>query len=398
MKHTFTYLFIGLIFFSHNTHADYEIKGSTTNYVMKNYDGLVDFSLVMPAMSQEQVINFDLARVISPATDSIQIASYTIDLPSNLSLPQQAESYFITINFNKPEFRVYVQDEDIYNFYALYGRFPLKDMIKGYQGGKSIFELVDIFDFQGGGVKSVPVKGNVSGLSLTVDQMTFDDSYQVKAPTYPKDKVAVIFSLMSQTNQFYPTDMKKVASGQTAKLAKKSGATHWNLALLMNSTTRTLRETFDGHILSAALGAFSSRTASPLAQVSYTLSPATSANLPTFLPMIPAPTFDKTKWTLQSKAPVAPAGTSIYAVTLTLSEVTTGGTASFPIDFKKPLWSTQAMNWSENFQIPDAVKQLIVAKKQYSWDIAYLAVQTPATDSSIDWQKVTHVTRNSVKF
>ncbi len=72
-----------------------EIKGTTENYVIKNNDGLVDFSLIIPGMDYEQMINFDLGKVISPANDILKVASYTVELPSNLSLPQQTEKYFI---------------------------------------------------------------------------------------------------------------------------------------------------------------------------------------------------------------------------------------------------------------------------------------------------------------
>ena len=125
----------------------YEIKGTTSNIVVKNYDGLVDFALIIPGMNHQEIVNFDLGKVISPANDQLKIASYTIDLPSNLSLPTQSEKYFITINLNKPEFRAYVEDQGAYNMYALYGKFPLNEMVKGFQNGKSIFELVEFLTF-----------------------------------------------------------------------------------------------------------------------------------------------------------------------------------------------------------------------------------------------------------
>ncbi len=377
----------------------YEIKGTTSNIVVKNFDGLVDFALIIPGMNHQEIVNFDLGKVISPANDQIKVASYTVDLPSNLSLPAQSEKYFITINLNKPEFRAYVEDQGAYNMYALYGRFPLNEMVKGYQNGKSIFELVEFFDFRSGGTKTVPVKGDVSGLNLVVDEFNFSESYKVKAPTYAKDKVVISFSLFKDNSLYFPTDMKKVMSGKTMDLVKRASIDHWNLSLLMNSSNRAFRDTFDGNLLSGVFGAYvTDRATSPLAQVSYTFSPAQATMAPQFLPIINSPYFDQSAMIVSATAPQTIAGVTAYATTATLSEVTAGGTESFPIDFKKALWSTQKMGWAKDFKIPADVTKLIQSGKVYSWDVAYLGTAASSTDTKIVWTKVSHVTRNAIKF
>lgn len=376
-----------------------EIKGTTSTIAVKNNDGLVDFGLIIPGMDFEQIINFDLGKVISPVNDQIKVAGRVIDLPSNLSLPQQTEKYFISINLSKPEFRAFVEDDGVYNMYALYGKFPLKEMVKGFQDGKSIFELVEFFEFISGGTKTVPVKGDVSGLTVPIDTWSFSDSYTVKAPTYANDKVVISFALLKEKNLFFPTDMKKVVSGKTQNLAKKPASEYWNLALLMNAAKRSFSETFDGDLLSGVFGSYSvDRATSPLAQVSYTMTKASATTSPAFLPMVNAPTFDSTKLAVKATAPKTISGVVAYATTLTLSEVSTGGSPNFPIDFKKTLWTTEEMGWSQNFQIPSEVKKLIQSGKEYSWDIAYLGTGKAETDTQIDWEKVSHVTRNSLKF
>jgi hypothetical protein len=384
---------------AHALNGYYEIKGTTSNVVVKNNDGLVDFSLIIPGMNYEQIINFDLGRVISPANDTLKISSYTVELPSNLSLPPQTEKYFISIKLDKPEFRAYVENTGTFDMYALNGKFPLKEMVKGFQDDKSIFELVEFFDFLGGGIQAVPVTGDVSGLNIPVNQFAFTESYSVKAPTYAKDKVMISFSLFKENDQFFPADMKKVISTKTQSLVKRAGLETWNLALLMNKSSRSFRETYDGHILSGALGSYSiDRNTSPLAQVSYTLAPASATTEPQFLPTVSAPTFDQTNLIVQASIPQTITGVFAYGTTLTLSEVEAGGSENFPIDFKKVLWTTEAMGWAKDFKIPANVKSLIQSGKVYSWDVNYLGAPTNSTDSQIEWSKVTHVTRNSLKF
>ncbi len=377
----------------------HELKGTVTGIATKNMDGLVDFALVIPGMTQQEMIHFNLGKVISPANDSLKVASYTVELPSNLSLPPQTEKYFISINLNKPEFRAYVEGDGIYNMYALYGKFPLNEMVKGFQNDKSLFELVEHFTFLSGAVTTVPVKGDVSGLALPMDAWTFAGTYSVKAPTYANTKTLISFSLLKENGYFYPTDIKKVASGKTQNLVTHEGSEHWNLALMMNAPKRSFRETFDGNILSGMFGSYSlERAVSPLAQVSYHFTQAAAVNTPEFLPMISAPVFDKAKWQVQTTLPATIASVTPYATTLILSEVTAGGTETFPIDFKKTLWSTQEMGWQQTFQIPLAAQSLILAGKEYSWDVIYLGAPQAGSDSQIDWNKVSHVTRNVLKF
>ncbi len=283
--------------------------------------------------------------------------------------------------------------------YALYGKFPLTEMVKGFQNGKSIFELVEFFDFLSGGITTVPVKADVSGLTIPINQWNFTDTYTVQAPIYAKEKVVISFSLLKENNLFYPTDMKKVLSGKIATLVKRPASEHWNLTLMMNAAKRSFKSTYDGNILSGALGSYSmDRADSPLAQVSYSMAPATATNAPTFLPTVAAPTYDKVAGTLKATIPQIVSGVTAYATTLTLSEVAPGGTENFPIDFKKSLWTTQTMGWIQDFTIPPQATQLIQPGKEYSWDVAFVATLAPASDSKIVWTKVSHVTRNSVKF
>ena len=56
------------------------------------------------------------------------------------------------------------------------------------------------------------------------------------------------------------------------------------------------------------------------------------------------------------------------------------------------------MGWQQTFQIPLAAQSLILAGKEYSWDVIYLGAPQAGSDSQIDWNKVSHVTRNVLKF
>ena len=145
LTHTLILLFSSLAFASKTSPAALsgftEIAGTTTNYSnIKDKDGVVDFSLVIPAMTVDELMNFELSRIVSPENDTLNILSKELQVPSNLSLPRQVESYFLSFTLDKPEFRSYVREMGQYNLYALQGTFPLKKVIDGIQAGQSLFE------------------------------------------------------------------------------------------------------------------------------------------------------------------------------------------------------------------------------------------------------------------
>ena len=57
--------------------AQLEIKGTTTGFGRIITDGKVDFGMVIPAMSRESMLSFDIGSVLSPQNDTIEIIGNT---------------------------------------------------------------------------------------------------------------------------------------------------------------------------------------------------------------------------------------------------------------------------------------------------------------------------------
>lgn len=138
-----------------------EVKGNTTDFGNLPRDGMVDFGLVIPGFTQKKLLHFDISAVVSPSVDTIRVAGQKLEIPSNLTLPSQTESYIIPIKLNKPRYRTYVRQEGQHKFFALHGKFPFKKVIDDVRGGKSVFEVVNHFEFLSGGMTEVGV--NKSG-------------------------------------------------------------------------------------------------------------------------------------------------------------------------------------------------------------------------------------------
>src|SRR5262249_21152665 len=133
----------------------FQLNGKTTGHNVVNGDGIIDFGLVIPAISKAGFANLDISDFISTDTDTISIAGKSIALPSNITLPKQEESYFITITLDKPNYRLNFKSDGVKGIFAARGRFPLDDMVSAYQSGKQLFELANIFTMSGGIIKEV---------------------------------------------------------------------------------------------------------------------------------------------------------------------------------------------------------------------------------------------------
>lgn len=374
-----------------------EVAGTTDSYKIKDKDGFVDFSLVMPAMNMEELMNFDLARIISPENDELNILSKTFEVPSNLSLPKQVESYFLSFTLDKPEYRAYVRDMGQYNLYALHGTFPIKKVVDGAQSGQSLFEMVNLFSFKGGGAQVVDVKGPTKDVKIGINTWALDTTNSVSVPTIPKGTEVLSFSLFKVNDELYPADIKRVLSGKTEQLTNRKGLESYVLSVLLNNTQQVLISELranDGDITKTIFG---SRAAFDLNQISYSLQQVSGTNpvLASFLPQVPAPQFDAATNIVSFKPPQTIAGVSPYSMLVVLSEVTTAGSENLPLDLKNTIWSGESSSWQTSMTLPSTVTAMIQPGKKYALEVLFLGTAT-AQSGTLDWSKVTHVTRNTL--
>jgi hypothetical protein len=366
-----------------------EIKGTTKNYKIVNNDGMADFALVIPAMTPEELVNFDMGRIFSPDSDTVKVMSFSLDLPSNLSVPKQTESYFLSFTVEKNLFRNYLPG-DLYNMYAVRGQFPVGDVIKGVQNKKTLFELVNLFKFYGGGTKNA--KAGNGNVEIKVDDIKFDSSFTLKAPTYGDGKVLLSLGMVKVGGEYYPTDVKRIMSGKSEKLTIRSGADQYALSILLNDDQRAFIDGFDHDLLE---GILNSRATTDFSQLTYALQRVGGTTTPTLLAQIAAPVFNKSQWKVTATPPKAVAGISPYATYLVLSE-REAGNGIVPVSFKQVLWSTSVGQWQSSFTIPPEAMALIKGKS-YQWEVLYLGADG-SVSNGFNWDDVTHVTRNAVIF
>ena len=132
------------------------VSGEISGFSVRNNDNVFNFALALPVLTKEQILNFNLDMFLSPENETISALGQSIEVPSNLSIPQQRERYIFSIRFNKPNYRLpWDQPTRMQAIGALEGQFPFKEVIDKVRGGSPIFSLINDFTFNSFTVQEV---------------------------------------------------------------------------------------------------------------------------------------------------------------------------------------------------------------------------------------------------
>lgn len=386
--------------------TEYEVKGTTTDYGTLVTDGKVDFGMVIPGISRMQMLAFDLSTVISPKVDTIDVIGNSVDIPSNIALPEQTETYVFPIDFNKPEYRVYPREMGQYEMFAARGQFPLQRVVNDIRAGKSMFELINYFNFAGGGQKTVDVSGNVTGADIAVNALKFDKTVSVTAPDYAKGNVMVSVALREQKGVLMPTDLKRLTPKQNMNL-KSMGDTPSVMSVLLVDSAAMAKSTpmraFDPlNIIEEYFASNGARikAAQDFSKLSFALLPAAGGVAPQFIPLTAPPTI--TGQVVKMDMPKLPAGLTAVATYMVLSEIQVFETGKLKTERRTRLWEVWSNAWLDQVELPKVdIKRN--GDRKYRWEVMFLArptgfVSERSKTNVIDLTTITHVTRNALEI
>ncbi|OFZ31313.1 MAG: hypothetical protein A2622_01615 [Bdellovibrionales bacterium RIFCSPHIGHO2_01_FULL_40_29] len=191
-----------------------EVKGQVTGLPVVNGDKQIDFALVTPAMSRQDLLNFDMNTVISPYVDTISIIGQKASIPGNVSLPTQKESYIIGITLSKPVYRLTTPTYGAKRFFAVRGQFPFKKVLDEMKNGKPFYELVNHFSIQGGGMHDVILTNPLTNIDIPGNELLFSSKIKTQPANSAADEVLMVVAVSEVADSLVPTDIKKF-SGET---------------------------------------------------------------------------------------------------------------------------------------------------------------------------------------
>ncbi len=362
------------------TNQNIEVGGVTKGFGNLSNDGVADLAFVLPGISRSNILGVQLSSLISPQTDEMNVFGNTVNVPSNVTFPDQTESYFLPISFAKPDYRAYFSDPGSYTLVAAHAQFKFKDTVDKMRGGASFFEIINDVQFVSVGLKDVAIAGGKSKVDLAVNTVALARSVPLIAPNLPTGYSMLALAIKDQGGVLFPTDLKRLVSKQkinlaTDKAAKGGGSV---LSLLLNDKITD------------------SGTGAKLEEMSAVFSAANQTTDLEFLPIVAAPEL-RTK-TLVVTAPTASPKIKPVATIAVLSKVDLVQSKKMKLEKKIPKWELIQSEWVSGFDLPTWP----VAEnfgKGYRWEVLFAGDQEGINTQSLgpaNLEKVSHATRSAV--
>lgn len=356
-----------------------EVKGAVTSLPIVNGDKMIDFALVMSAMTKADLLNFDLNALISPYSDAFTIAGQKADVPSNISLPTQKESYFFNLTISKPIYRMVTPTLGPKRFFAVRGQFLFKAVIDELRSGKQFYELLNYFSIQGGGMRDVTLLNSKTNLDIPGNELSFNSKLKVQPASANADEVLILVAVSDIANSLVPTDIKRVTNNGSASLTSLANKPAYVVQVIKKQAELNANKT-NSDRTSVAISPYSENTKMDLLPL---VDNPSMTNSNGFLITLPA---------LPLKAGIH--GLAVSAIISDLSEIQNGTDKVTHINRR---WEIIGLGWSEKIQLPNWPLTNRTAKTRL--EINYLgstSEQIAPLEGIID--AATHVTHASVDF
>jgi hypothetical protein len=361
---------------------NHELKGVVSGYGNLPNDGWMDVGFVIPAIHRSQLNFFQAAALVSSEVDSFKVFGQTVEIPSNLTIPRQRETYIIPLTFEKPTYRTYLTETGTIPVAATHVKFPFREVADALRGGTPLIQLINKFQFLQTSIRNVAIGTGSTSQDLVVNEIKFDGQATVKAPGYAPELTMISISLAETGNHYYITDTKKIDPGKQI-----------NLAIPRSAAGRG--------VVVSVLGKFEERTLTNtngdstdnFSAVTTLWGQSESFD---FLAIPKAPEVRNSGLRLhppRSVAGVAPALT--YAV---LSKVEVVDKGTFKLEKKFPQWELYASDWASSLDLPDFPNSNVPQGK-HRWEVSFGGQSAgsgrtlPGPDAL---EKASHVTRSVV--
>jgi hypothetical protein len=362
-----------------------ELKGLTKGFGSLARDGFLDVGLVFPALARTQVAMLDVMGLISPETDRMSVFGQQFDIPSNLTFPTQQENYgFFTLTFDKPTYRTFFSTPGTFRMVAAHARFPMKKTVDELRAGKSVFEVINFFEFIQASLKDVPVNKSTQSMDLDVNQIKFTKSVPFTAPNFDSKFMMLAVALADQGGLYFPSDLKRFMPGEKLVLtAPQSNSSGLVVSVLKRDD-----------------GQSTGPTTEEMSAVTVAANQSTNFD---FLDIVAPPSLRAQTLALSPPRPVSGVEASLtYAV---LSKVDLIQQGKMNLEKKTPQWELYAQNWVSNLELPEMPAPGAKPSGQFRWEVLFGGAPSGAAleveDLSVGpkaFEKVSHVTRSAFDF
>lgn len=357
----------------------YELRGTVKNLPIKNGDGVIDFALVMPALTKKDLLNFDLNTVMSPYIDTISVLSNDLNLPSNVSLPKQNERYFFSVTLEKPIYRTYFKNAGSQRIFAAQGRFPFKDVVDEFREGKQFYDLINHFTITGGALRDVNIAGASTNLDMPANELKFAKKMTAKAPAANKDEVLIAVAANKINDYMVPSDVKRLQPGREIQMNTMENA--------------------EPYLVTVSKRASEFGTLTPSDRMSAALIKFDNGVQPALLPLIANPSLANNGSRIQIPVVQSSPAISSLATLLVLSKVQEFKQGTTVVQVLHNQWEVYAPGWVTVVDLPEWPNDNRIEGKK-RWE-ANLIGNNQLIKNKVGRELIeaaTHVTHSSVDF
>lgn len=357
-----------------------ELRGQVTQLPIVNGDKLIDFGLVMPALTRADILNFDLDQVISPFTDTLTVVGQQAPLPSNVSLPSQKESYIFNLTIAKPTYRLMIPTLGPKRFFAARGRFPFKTVVDKLRGGQPFYEILSDLTLLGGGLRETQIINAQTNLDIPGTELEFKNTVQVQAATAQADEVLLMLVASDMAGTLIPTDVKKATSNQTMTLTSMANKPAYVVSVIKKQSE------FMNHTSGSD-------------RMTASLVPYKAGEKQKLLPLVGNPSIvAANSYTIS--LPTAPQTTGIYgiAVSATISDLIDTQNGDEKISSANRRWEILGLGWGTQIQLPTWPLANMTTKKKVEINFIGSTSNKPVSLDDSIIEAATHVSHSSVEF
>lgn len=357
-----------------------EVRGQVTQLPIVNGDKLIDFALVMPAIAKSDLLNFDIGQVISPYSDTLSAAGQTSEIPSNVSLPKQKESYFISVTLDKPVYRLKVPTLGPKKFVTARGRFVFKTVVGELRNGKPFHELINYFSILGGSIRETTITGALTNLDIPGNELEFKNTLTVNTTPTAADELLLVLATSEVSGSMIPTDVKRAVNGQATKLQSMQGKPVFIVSLIKKQS----------EFMSPAPGSD---------RMSASLLPYSATAAQKLLPLIGNPTIvNSGNYVINLPSAPVTAGINPIAISASISDLVETQDAGKTIMIPNRKWEIVGLGWSQQINLPKWPLDSSTTRKRV--EVNYIG-STTNTSTKLDnslIESATHITHASTDF
>lgn len=356
------------------------ITGEVTQLPVVNGDKNIDLGLVMSALTRADLLNFNLNLILSPFSDVLTVAGQSAQLPSNISLPTQKESYIFNLTISKPKYRYYSPTNGDRRILAAAGKFPFKTVVDELRNGKPFYEMINYFDLTGGGLRDVNVKSPSTNLDIPGNELKFNSQVKITSPQLNPDEVFITMAANEVSGYLIPTGIRKMDSKSTVTLNTMQGKPVYTLSAIKKQSEFMVTAPGSDR-LSAAFIAYKAGSA------------------PSLMPLINDPVVSGSNSSYRISLPAVSStkGVAGIAVTVAISDIQQIPDGNSTVTQLIRKWEIMGNDWPKNIQLP---KWPLSTSSRKRFDVNFIgsAIKSSVILGDDLVNSATHLTHSSVDY